>query len=223
MQEYAEAPETLEILAIEKDAEHRGMVRLTLSHGESCVIDQSLAKQHGLTEHLLITADEVQALQEKTWFSRACRYADNLLQQHDYSFKSLFLKLAGRYDTAVCYRVMQKLVAENAVNDHRLAKNLYYHYVEVKHLGPDALEQQLHRRNLPEAIMKPMMEQYRADESLQKFHLNGLIEEKYKARHAAAMADPVKQNSFRQFLRSKGYSMGIIHAVLKEWFEEVDD
>ena len=199
---------------IEKIEQYKGKtLRIDFAEGEPAFINSEVVLDKGLRRGTELSDEEWEAVVYANDFRRAKERALYLLDYKDYSYVSMYKKLAENYPEQLCYDVCDKLAQLGVIDDRRYAAALARHYMEVKRFG----RYRAVREMMQKGVSKPL-----AEEALEPFddtvreRLRELIEKKYLRR----IDDEDSMNKVKNALVRQGYSYSDINAVMSEIFEE---
>ena len=199
---------------IEKIEQYKGKtLRIDFAEGEPAFINSEVVLDKGLRRGTELSDEEWEAVVYAIDFRRAKERALYLLDYKDYSYVSMYKKLAENYPEQLCYDVCDKLAQLGVIDDRRYAAALARHYMEVKRFG----RYRAVREMMQKGVSKPL-----AEEALEPFddtvreRLRELIEKKYLRR----IDDEDSMNKVKNALVRQGYSYSDINAVMSEIFEE---
>lgn len=199
---------------IEKIEQYKGKtLRIDFAEGEPAFINSEVVLDKGLRRGTELSDEEWEAVVYANDFRRAKERALYLLDYKDYSYVSMYKKLAENYPEQLCYDVCDKLAQLGVIDDRRYAAALARHYMEVKRFGRYRAVREMMQKGVSRALAEEALEPF--DDTVRE-RLRELIEKKYLRR----IDDEDSMNKVKNALVRQGYSYSDINAVMSEIFEE---
>ena len=199
---------------IEKIEQYKGKtLRIDFAEGEPAFINSEVVLDKGLRRGTELSDEEWEAVVYANDFRRAKERALYLLDYKDYSYVSMYKKLAENYPEQLCYDVCDKLAQLGVIDDRRYAAALARHYMEVKRFGRYRAAREMMQKGISRALAEEALEPF--DDTVRE-RLRELIEKKYLRR----IDDEDSMNKVKNALVRQGYSYSDINAVMSEIFEE---
>lgn len=199
---------------IEKIEQYKGKtLRIDFAEGEPAFINSEVVLDKGLRRGTELSDEEWEAVVYANDFRRAKERALYLLDYKDYSYVSMYKKLAENYPEQLCYDVCDKLAQLGVIDDRRYAAALARHYMEVKRFGRYRAAREMMQKGISRALAEEALEPF--DDTVRE-RLRELIEKKYLRR----IEDEDSMNKVKNALVRQGYSYSDINAVMSEIFEE---
>ena len=199
---------------IEKIEQYKGKtLRIDFAEGEPAFINSEVVLDKGLRRGTELSDEEWEAVVYANDFRRAKERALYLLDYKDYSYVSMYKKLAENYPEQLCYDVCDKLAQLGVIDDRRYAAALARHYMEVKRFGRYRAVREMMQKGVSRALAEEALEPF--DDTVRE-RLRELIEKKYLRR----IEDEDSMNKVKNALVRQGYSYSDINAVMSEIFEE---
>ena len=199
---------------IEKIEQYKGKtLRIDLAEGEPAFINSEVVLDKGLRRGTELSDEEWEAVVYANDFRRAKERALYLLDYKDYSYVSMYKKLADNYPEQLCFDVCDKLAQLGVIDDRRYAAALARHYMEVKRFGRYRAVREMMQKGVSRALAEEALEPF--DDTVRE-RLRELIEKKYLRR----IDDEDSMNKVKNALVRQGYSYSDINAVMSEIFEE---
>ena len=199
---------------IEKIEQYKGKtLRIDFAEGEPAFINSEVVLDKGLRRGTELSDEEWEAVVYANDFRRAKERALYLLDYKDYSYVSMYKKLADNYPEQLCFDVCDKLAQLGVIDDRRYAAALARHYMEVKRFGRYRAVREMMQKGVSRALAEEALEPF--DDTVRE-RLRELIEKKYLRR----IEDEDSMNKVKNALVRQGYSYSDINAVMSEIFEE---
>lgn len=199
---------------IEKIEQYKGKtLRIDFAEGEPAFINSEVVLDKGLRRGTELSDEEWEAVVYANDFRRAKERALYLLDYKDYSYVSMYKKLADNYPEQLCFDVCDKLAQLGVIDDRRYAAALARHYMEVKRFGRYRAVREMMQKGVSRALAEEALEPF--DDTVRE-RLRELIEKKYLRR----IDDEDSMNKVKNALVRQGYSYSDINAVMSEIFEE---
>lgn len=199
---------------IEKIEQYKGKtLRIDFAEGEPAFINSEVVLDKGLRRGTELSDEEWEAVVYANDFRRAKERALYLLDYKDYSYVSMYKKLAENYPEQLCYDVCDRLAQLGVIDDRRYAAALARHYMEVKRFGRYRAVREMMQKGVSRALAEEALEPF--DDTVRE-RLRELIEKKYLRR----IDDEDSMNKVKNALIRQGYSYSDINAVMSEIFEE---
>lgn len=199
---------------IEKIEQYKGKtLRIDFAEGEPAFINSEVVLDKGLRRGTELSDEEWEAVVYANDFRRAKERALYLLDYKDYSYVSMYKKLAENYPEQLCFDVCDRLAQLGVIDDRRYAAALARHYMEVKRFGRYRAVREMMQKGVSRALAEEALEPF--DDTVRE-RLRELIEKKYLRR----IDDEDSMNKVKNALVRQGYSYSDINAVMSEIFEE---
>ncbi len=165
---------------IEKIERYKGdTFCITLSNGRRSAplyLNKSVVVRHSLAEDMELSPDDVRGLRFENECRRARERALYLLDERDYSARSLKEKLYKSYGEKVAEAVVDALGAEGIVDDRRYAERLYEEL--IRKFGRYRVKDELYRKGIPADIISEVMETMEEDEDEAVKRIKNIVNDK---------------------------------------------
>ncbi len=190
--------------------------QITLSNGESVLIDKDVCSENSLTTETEIDSEFINELKFQSDYARAKSRALWYLDRMDYSEKALYEKLVLKgFDKKASSAVIAKLVELGLLNDHRYGERLAERLTAAGNSKRAAL-QKMYAKGLPYDLCKELLEETEIDEDSA---LLNLIEKKY----AAKLTERENYPKVYAALVRRGFSYSAVKNALKKFTEDFSE
>ncbi len=183
-------------------------------------VDGELLRRYQLREGMEIEAETIEDLHRKSRFRRAYRRACYLLDERDYSYSMMYMKLMRTYqDRELCKSVMEQLVQCGSINDRRYAARLAEYLVETKRYGIFRARQEMLRRGLEKTLVEESLAPF--EESAAE-NIPMVLEKKY-ARYLTDPNDWKAREKVVAGMARLGYHYRDVKEAIEEYFADWED
>ncbi len=170
----------------------------------------SVVQHCQLQAGMTLTAAQWTRVRRLETFRKAYQHACYLLDQRGYSYQGLFRKLTPKYEEAVCYAVVNRLVKNGLLNDWRYAEQAAHYYVETKKFGFRRAYQAMRAKGLLDEQIRAALAPY-AD------RMTEILQTLVTGRFAPYFADPADRKQVEKgkaALVRRGYGFSEIQQAL---------